>query len=263
MNTAIQRQTAPDRLRKLAADLSAVGVSVPDDVAAQVALLDRLDATPPPTADTAALVAAYLAEKPAKELERLALINATAALRTEAWREARISAAQTGLRLIPTHGDDLARELAALAAPLIEKVTRAALIDTHDLTALLRHGREDDANVVASYALIVGELANLYDLRKRVTVGADYGQTPELARAVGVTGASCALWRDPRKALRHLGSGTDGWRDAIREGAELWFPLPAEASAQAATISAEVREAETAAEIDNRSRGFNVGLVAR
>lgn len=260
----VTRQTAPDRLRKLAADLTAVGIQPPAEITDALARLEQIETRRPEPVETADLIDAYVRQATDKQLTERLLSNIGHAALSEAWREARIKTAQEALAALPSHGDDLTRELAALAVPLIATVTQTARIDTHDLQALMRAQRVDEAHLVTAYPTRCAELQNLYRLRDRVTKGADYGNDPALARAAGYTGASCAVWRDPR-AVRNQGAnvGWEVWRDSIRAGGELWFPLPDEAAAQARKIVAEVRAAEQRQEAENARHSFGTGMGSR
>ena len=264
MSTFVQRKTAPERLRKLAADLAAVGIDSPPEIVAALSNLDRLDKIKPAPISVADLIDDYMTGAPAKKIDATTLATVGHGLKFEAWDEARIKVAQRALSAFPAYGDDLTTQLAALAAPLIETVTRTALIDTHDVDALVRAGRVDEATLVASYGTRCAELGNLYDLRGRVTKGADYGSSAPLVRAVGYTGASCAVWRDPRVLTSNAdGARGDVWRTAIQAGGELWFPLPGEALEQSHAIAEDVQAKEAAEAREAAERGFNTGMGVR
>lgn len=83
----------------------------------------------------------------------------------------------------------------------------------------------------------------LYDLRDKLTRGAEYGQG---------LGADCRRFKNPRAVATannlHAPPTTpaDAIMRGVRAGGELWFPLPAEAEAVARPIGAEVRAEEEA-----------------
>jgi hypothetical protein len=264
MSHFVQRQTAPERLRKLARDLNAAGIDCPAEVTEALDNLDRLDKIKPRFVAVADLIDDYASGATAKKIDSDTVLALGYAFQKEAWDQARIKVAQDALAALPSHGDALTTQLAELAAPLIETVTRTARIDTHDVDALVRAGRVDEATLVASYNTRCAELGNLYELRSRVTKGADYGSTGALSRAVGYANASCSVWRDPR-VLKNNADGARGdvWRSAIQAGGEMWFPLPGEAAARSSEISAEVIAAEEAEARDMAARGFNTGLGSR
>lgn len=233
------RQTAPDRARKLVEDLAAVGVAIPDEITAALAHLQAVDDLRPPFVDLVGVTDAYLSA----DRKRIAAaldehVKSTAA--GNAWREARIKAAQTALAAITSNGDTITRALAELAAPLIRTVTDTAQIDTHDTGALIRAGRTDEAHAAARYDIDAGELSALYALRGKVTRGAEYGRD----------GVVCATWRDPRP-VDEANRGkvppktpAETFRRGVLAGGVLWFPTPGEAEDAAAAIAAKVR-AET------------------
>ena len=240
------RPNTPNRLRDLQKGLQAQGIKIPKDAMEQIELLDHLDANPPAAIDNQDVIAGFRERKPAREIEHMAGQALARAMLTEAWAEARIKTAQQALFCLRSNGDAITKQLQALADPLIEQVTEAALIDSHDLRVLLEQGRVDDAKKVTAYPVACQSLANLYALRKAVTVGADYGATSELGQVAGWAGASCSVWRDPR-LVRSTVTSDDVWREGILRGAELWFPAPDESVSQARLVIEDARDQEARA----------------
>lgn len=229
------------RARKLCSDLTAVGVDLPEEVTAALAHLDKVGTLEPKPIDTTAVADVY-ATGDAKKAAAAALDLTTYTARRAGWEEGRILAGINVLHTIRSHGDHIVQALAEKAAPLIDTVTAGALIDTHDLSALIRDGRNHEAELAARHDLHTGDLAHLYTLRARVTKGAEYS----------VNGWDCGTWRDPRPvrdALAGRATAVTGpaelYTRGVKAGGELWFPTPAEATHAAGIIArAESAKAE-------------------
>ncbi len=85
------------------------------------------------------------------------------------------------------------------------------------------------------------------------------GQLVDLADCLGDR-----VRRDPRK-VRNVGLGggdADLYREGIRAGGELRFPLSAAAEAQSRVIVEEVRVAEAAEAAHNARHSFSTGMGA-
>lgn len=215
----IKRETSPDRARKLASDLTALDIEIPADVADTLASLDALEARKPQPTTPDDLAKAYVDGSSDKAVDTLLAWHLADNARANAWREARVRIAGRALSQLAFHHADLIDRLAEKAAPLIANLERAAEIGSVDVAALIRAGRTEDADVIAHLELTAGDLANLYNIRTRITVGAEYG--------------GCGVWRDPRH-VKVIPNGTqsDYYLAGIKAGAELWFPQPHEAEAQ-------------------------------
>ncbi|KRE38494.1 hypothetical protein ASG73_06070 [Janibacter sp. Soil728] len=237
----LQRKTAPDRARKIAGDLQAVGVDLPSSVVTALAHLDVVEKMRPQRADAKALAQAY-ATADTKAVDRVALDLATITDRLEAWTEGRILAGIAVLADIRANGDDLVTALAAVAEPLMAAVTQAAAVETHDLNVLIRNGRGEEAEGVARLDINATDLAAMYALRGMVTAGAEYA----------VSGWDCGTWSDPRPVrqaltMRPATGPVDLFVRGVRAGAQLWFPTPAQAQAAATEVHAAERAKASAA----------------
>lgn len=239
MYTDTQKITAPDRAREIAAKLAAYGIAVPAEAQQHLDLLDLLDGSRPPAPESLEVQDAY-AEGRVADAERLALDVAAASIRAEAWRNARIKVGLRAINGYTANGEALTTELGKLAKPLIEKLHKAAEVETHDVAQLIRGGRTKDAELAARVDVYAGDLIALYDLRKRVTEGAPWAER----------GFDCSIWEDPRPAAEAIkrmtanlaaGPPAERWMCGIRAGARLWFPTFAEADAAAARVAAEAR----------------------
>lgn len=252
--SALTREIAAQGARRLVADLEAHGIQAPADVHDALAHLDTVEALRPPFVDLAELTDAYLSADPeAVATATRAHVDYNAA--HTAWKEATIKAGQRVQAAVTANGDDLTRALAKVAAPLIRQLEKAAQIDTHDTTALIRAGRSKDAELAARVELIGSDLAALYALRARITKGAGYGRG----------GIDCGMWQDPRKA-REAGNLTadrtaaQAYLRGIRNGAGLWFPTPGEAESKAAAIVAAERSARAEQEAEDWRRATGAKL---
>ncbi len=251
--STITRQIAPDQARKTADNLRELGITVPADVRAHLDRLDALEADKPTHPDTADLIAAYRDGASDDEVHEMTMRLLTADHRRNAWNEARIKEGQAAAAAFTGNGDDLTRQLAKQAAPLIEKLENVAQIDTLDTTVLIRAGRTAEAEEAARAEIVAGDLSALYALRDRITQGASYGVGP----------VNCGRWRDPRALTAALNqrrrqpSTLDGFLIGIRAEAGLWFPTPGEAEAQAKPAA---KEEEHKAQVEREQR--RGGVVA-
>lgn len=249
------RQITHTRARALCADLTAVGVTLPTAVTEALAALDAVDTLQPATIDPAAVAAVY-ATGDKKKAEAAALDLTTHPARRAAWEEGRILAGIAVLHTVQSHGDHIVTALAEQAAPLIDTVTAAASIETHDLSSLIREGRTADAELAARHELNAADLAHLYALRAKVTKGAEYD----------VNGWDCGVWRDPRPvrdALAGRSTAITGpaelYTRGVRAGGQLWFPTPGEAVHAAGVIA----RAESARADDEQARAWQRATGAK
>lgn len=227
------REGAPNYVRRLTAEFTRRGITLPDELTAALDTLDQLEAARPASIGQPQLIDAYLRGDTPAEIDTLAVAAETCQRRTDAHREACIKHALRTENLFTAHGDELTRALAALAAPLIANLERAAELE-QDLAALVRAGRHDDAAIIGQLDLDAHELQALYNVRNSVTQGAVWK----------VDWTDCSVWRDPHKldTVDYRGTATDRYLTGIRAGAGLWFPTVDEALTQARPIAAEIRE---------------------
>lgn len=230
---AFIRDAAPNAVRRTAADFTRRGIALPAEIRDALDQLDTLEANRPEPIGQPQLIDAYLNGATHAEINTLAVTAETCQRRTDAHREACIKHALRTENLFTAHGDELTRALAALAAPLITNLERAAELH-EDLAALVRAGRHDDAAIIGQLDLDAHELQALYNVRSSVTQGAVWK----------VDWTDCSVWRDPHKldTVDYRGTATDRYLTGIRAGAGLWFPTVDEALTQARPIAAEIRE---------------------
>lgn len=232
--TTSTRRATPDTARDIVRKLDEHGVAIPAEIAAVLAALDVVEGLRPKPPTNLDVVAAFLAGD-ARTAEDIALKLSLDRRLQDAWTEARIQAGQRLRAAITANGHELAASLARVAAPHIAAVEHAATLDTLDTVALLREGRSADAEAAARYAHEAAALANLYNLRDRVTEGATYGQSH---------GHDCRTWRDPRiPRTRPQDTPAAAFRQGLQAGGLLWFPTPLEADKRAAEIAGQ-EEAE-------------------
>ena len=241
------RDTAHTRARDLTRDLTKVGVTLPADVTtAQAALKTHLDRGTPRAPDEVALSEAYVDGATDKQIDTLVAAHLAGRVKSTAYSE---GSKRLGLRVmaaITSNGDHLTRQLANIAAPLIEKLNQAAALPTTDVAALVRTGDSAGADLAARLEVIAGDLTPLYKLRRAATRGAEYGQG----------GWDAGTWRNPRvireaenlNRLRPTMSPAERFLIGLQIGGDLWFPTPGEAESVAAGLLAEDRDQKLADE---------------
>lgn len=249
----VKHKTALDLLAELVQE----GIEIPPEVQGAEKTLRTVIARRPSTIEQADLVAAYQTGATEAAIDKIAGQILTFPARNSAWLAAQARHGMAVLSTIAANGDDLTRQLAQLALPLIKELEAVAALPTTDVASLMRDQRTEDAARAARVDHTAGRLAQLYNLRRRVTKGAEYG----------IGGWDCSTWRRPdiiraataQSVMRPNQDAAERFLVGIRQGAGLWFPLPAEAEAAArpfALKSAKEAKAE-------KDRTWGVGSVAR
>ncbi len=232
---SVTRNGAVYALRGLRPQLADRGVVLNADAVDALALYDRLDQNPPAAPDD--LRTAILAETPPKRLNEMLLANLAATIHRSAWDQARTDAAVLVLRAIGADAE-VFEQLKALAEKQIEHLNRVDELDGARLEDLVRDGRHEDAQLVASVDVAAAELNALWDLRGTLF----YDRS---GWVVGYTDASS--WYDPQVAatapMRYDADMSTRLLGGLRVGARLWFPTQGEAIERAEQIVAAARAA--------------------
>lgn len=218
---------APHRAREATKQLRERGVKLPKLVGDALATLDRIEASRPPAADTGAIRDLFLAgNTDADALHAAALAELAQDLVRTGHGQAVQHAAFAVLDAIADAANEIHAALAKLAGQHIDRLTKAAAIDTA-LDALIRSGRAADAEVIATAEIDARELDALYRWRDRYL-------SPSNRRPV----LDVTRWREPD-------FGGHAFIDGLRAGGTLWYPTAAEAAELAAELHQQ-REAEAA-----------------
>ncbi|MGV0796046.1 hypothetical protein ABQF26_03705 [Mycolicibacterium elephantis] len=230
-----RREGAPYRLRAALKQFAEHDVALPKAVDQAVALLDRIEATPPADPDPRALHDAIIDGASPDQLDQIALRQLAHGRVRDAWAQARLTAAADALDAILNHRNDIHEQLAEVADDCISKLERIAALGDARLDELIRTGRTDDARALADKAVVATTLDALYQLRDTVLV------QPGLDPRPG--GVDCTRWRNPGKARNLHGDLADRYLAGITRGAGLHYPTPEQAAELAAPIAAELAEA--------------------
>ena len=170
----------------LAADLEAAGVTLPDDVQVAMDALRAMLERQPKRPEDDAVTAAYLAGASDREASDLAAAVTSFPAAWEGWAGARHRLARRASRTITGHADEIIAQLQGIAEPIIDRLTAASQMASHDVGALLRANDREGAEVAAHVEHHAGELSAIYGLRARISQrAADYGRA--------------GWWRHPRK----------------------------------------------------------------
>jgi hypothetical protein len=231
------------------------GIKFPKAVLDALAVFDRIEADTPRQPSQTAIREAILTGADQDEINALLLADLGAQRLRGEHAQARIDSAVRVLRAIRAAHDDIYPQLKALADMQIAHLEAVARLDGARLEDLVRAGRHDDAQALATVDVAAAELNTLWSMRDTFIVDRN-GTT------VGMV--NCSRWRDPRPVERHhRGDETlaQSLVNGLRNGGELWYPTHAEAIAAAEPIDANARAAaQRLAEIQ-RAQGFTVAVT--
>lgn len=223
---------APYRARRIIAELTDRGITLPKPVAAAVAELDRVEAEQIGEPEHHAVRDAILAGASRAELNVLLLDQLGAQHLRGSYEQAKVVAAGNVLQAVLVARDELHPQLAELAGAAIATLEKVATIpaDT-SLDALVRSGRHEQARAYADRELVAAELAKLYEIR-------DHWLTPGGPDGGRVEPVDATQWADPRVVTNRLHGTTvaEVYVAGLRAGGTLWFPTAEEAVEAASPI---------------------------
>lgn len=222
------------RARFAIADFHTAGITLPDEVTELTDRLTRLaNSRPQPPAPNA--VARLIADEAAPDTVAAAAAAHLAATHLrDQHRQAEDIVGARLLAAIRDHRDTVHSEMLPAAQTAIDALRGAAALDPElTLTAAVRDGRRDDAELLASVTVNFDRWQQLRDLRAAYLVHPGERLDPG--------GWDATIWRDERPAIAHTSAGRDAlasFRDALNAGAEPWFGSIDEIIAAAGNILA-------------------------
>lgn len=238
----LRRRNAADNAESTCQALTDRGIELPPPAAEALALLQRINDRRPPRnpVNSDDIAELYLSDADTQTIDAALIARHIGTAKAQGWEKARTSAGLRTLHALTQHHEPLTRELADRAAPIIGRLEHAASLATLNLEALIRNGHAADAEVAARITIDTAELNTLYTTRHTITPRTS---RDDYSGSYAVNGIDCGMWRDPRTVpgSEHPCRSPEHYLDALRAGAELWFPTHPEALAAARAIDDELR----------------------
>lgn len=224
--------------------LKGYGVKIPKPITEAIAKLGDIKALTPNIAVAEDDLVRAFETLDTQQINAAAINVATGQARKKAWTQARDNLGLEARAALRAHAEALIADLGKAAQTYIAKANTAAALPHHDIGALLRDGHTDDAQSIATLPHDIDTLAAMYQLRDRLSRGIKWGRDDGLR-----------TWRNPTK-VRMNPDRVDLFIGSIRNGAELWWPTPAEARARDQELQDqwEQRQIETAKDMAARGQ---------
>src|SRR5699024_3700392 len=232
-NNFIRRETAAQTLTDRLKTLDTYGVSVPEEVSAAVANVERIDKLRPKQVTNQDVVAAFEDPKATHKSVHDAAVAMTVSDRLrEAWNHARGLAALRALGALARNVDDVIEQLRPRVSEHIDLITWWAEQGAPTAEQLLRQNRLEDAQRVVHVTHAVNEWAELRRLRS--------GIGPRDLQWFG------GMWANVDEISGDLQrndvSTPEGITAVITAGGQPWWPTVGEAVAVNERIDAQQAE---------------------
>lgn len=211
------RDGAHTGAHQIIADLTDLGLTIPAPIAVALAALIKHQDRQPQPVDHGHVRKLYADGAPDKTITEALAYAVAYNDRRNAWTQARADLGVAVHRAILNHADDIHPQLADLADRHIDHLTRAAHLD-EPLVGLVRDGRTDDAQLLATADVAATHLAKLYDI--------NIGHLTPPGTELTVGHYTATQWQDP-ETVRGKDKGETlwaAWRAGIRAGGQLWYP---------------------------------------